>query len=782
MKRIGSIFAAVALAAAAHAQIAAKTNAPVMDLGPFFCATIKAPGANTTPKGIVVTVGDDKRAYVCYDEDLLRLSVGWTGDWLKTGNYFKEFSHPQPPEVAGTPMFRTPPGLPGWIKGDMFRDPRNLGQGPLPKDYAHYRGVYRDGEKVTVSYSVGSMNVIESPAFVKREDLGFFTRTFHIEKLDADWSIVAAEATGEPIVAGSVLSAVEGDKCIALAVNGGVKTRLEYNVGKFVVRLLGDVGAPATFEVAVWSGPTADLPKFVKANPGGMVIQSPAGAIKGGPARWPEPVLTHGMLGNSDGAYVADTITEPVPNPWSARTYFGGFDFFPDGRAAICTFHGDVWIVSGIEGNLENLTWKRCASGLFQPLGLKIVDGKIYVTCRDAIVRLNDLNNDGETDFYENFNNDTVATANYHEFCTDLQTDSQGNFYYFKASPWEPDVRTPHQGTCLKVSKDGSALEVFATGFSAPNGGAMDPGDVLTVSDSQGHWMPSSKLNLVKRGGFYGMTPTAHREMTLTAGTNTFTANPSDPDVRVKYQFKGWDAGTPQPTNYDQPICWLPMSADSSSGGQVWSASEKFGPLANHMFFMSHGRGTFFEVMTEEVEGVTQAAMIRLPFKLATGVMRGRENPRDGQIYLCGLRGWQSDGIKEGGFYRIRYTNKPVHLPTQFHVKPNGIAITFAEPLDEGSVKDVSSYSVEQWNYIYSGSYGSDDVSPDDPKKKGRDKVEVKSASLSPDKKTVTLEMSVRPVMQMKIKFALKASTGAPVNGEIYNTIHKVPLPSASLK
>jgi hypothetical protein len=39
---------------------------------------------------------------------------------------------------------------------------------------------------------------------------------------------------------------------------------------------------------------------------------------------------------------------------------------------------------------------------------------------------------------YENFNNDCVVTDNYHEFALDLLTDSKGNFYYAKGSPWEP--------------------------------------------------------------------------------------------------------------------------------------------------------------------------------------------------------------------------------------------------------------------------------------------------------------------------------------------------------
>ena len=106
----------------------------------------------------------------------------------------------------------------------------------------------------------------------------------------------------------------------------------------------------------------------------------------------------------------------------------GGFDYFSDAsRAAVCTWQGDVWIVSGLGKSLDSgktagqLTWKRIAAGLFQSLGLKIVDDRIYVLGRDQITRLVDLNNDGETDFYENFNNDAQVTEHFHEFAMALQ-------------------------------------------------------------------------------------------------------------------------------------------------------------------------------------------------------------------------------------------------------------------------------------------------------------------------------------------------------------------------
>jgi hypothetical protein len=769
MKQLFTAGLCAALVTASHAQ----NEALKTDYGPFFSATIQAPG-NITMKGVVATVGSTRNAYVCFDTDLIRVSVGWTGDWLKTGNYLREIVHPQPPRIAGTPVFSTKPG-PGWVRNGVLTDPRRNRQGPLPREHAHYRGLFRHGDRTVFSYQVGGMNVLETPGHVERGGIKMFTRTFRIDRVEDGWSIVVADAPGHPTVAGPVLSALEGDRCTAIAVIGDVPSELESANGKLMIKLSDRSRGPVLFQVAIWSGPPADLRKFAAAAEGPVQFPDMDALTRGGPARWPQPVVTRGVAGTNRAAYVVDALTEPVPNPWHTRTFFGGFDFFPDGRAAICTFHGDVWIVSGIDDRLEKLAWRRHASGLFQPLGLKIVNGTIYVLGRDQITRLHDLNSDGEADRYENFNNDTVVTPNYHEFCMDLQTDAQGNFYFFKGAPWTPDVQSPHQGTCLKVSPDGSRLEVFATGFRAPNGSGMGPDGELTVSDNQGHWMPSSKLNLVRAGGFYGMTPSAQRDLPLRFNDREVNANPSDPETRARLHIKGWDAGAQMPVAYDQPICWLPQNMDNSSGGQVWATSGKWGPLNGRMLFMSYGRGTLFEVMTEEVDGVTQAAMVRLPMKFATGIMRGRVNPRDGQVYVCGLRGWQTDGTREGGFYRVRYTGRPAHLPTAFHVKSNGVEITFSDALAAGSVADVANYSVEQWNYIYSGGYGSPEVSPDDPKKKGHDKVELKSARLAGDGRTVFLEMPVKPVHQMKIKYTLAAADGAEVRQEIYNTIHKVP-------
>src|SRR5262249_20617583 len=56
-------------------------------------------------------------------------------------------------------------------------------------------------------------------------------------------------------------------------------------------------------------------------------------------------------------------------------------------------------------------------------------------------------------------------------------------------------------------------------------------------------------------------------------------------------------------------------------------------------------------------------------------------------------------------------------------------------------------------NYLYTENYGSPDFSVANPKKQGRDPVEIASAKVSPDGKTVTLAIpGLKPVMQMLIK------------------------------
>ena len=92
---------------------------------------------------------------------------------------------------------------------------------------------------------------------------------------------------------------------------------------------------------------------------------------------------------------------------------------------AVATIGGDVWVVSGVDDDLLDLRWKRFAAGLYEPFGVTVVDGLVYVTCKDRLVRLHDRDGDGEADFYESFSADDDVSTYYHAFNFDLQTDGR---------------------------------------------------------------------------------------------------------------------------------------------------------------------------------------------------------------------------------------------------------------------------------------------------------------------------------------------------------------------
>jgi mono/diheme cytochrome c family protein len=469
----------------------------------------------------------------------------------------------------------------------------------------------------------------------------------------------------------------------------------------------------------------------------------------GGQPKWKQSITTKpSVIGSGDGPYVAEEITVPHDNPYRSWMRLGGFDFFEDGRrAAVCTWQGDVWIVEGIGSELDGdstLSWRRIASGMFQPLGLKIVGGEIYVTCRDQITILRDKNGDRETDFYENFNNDHQVTDHFHEFAVGLQTDAEGNFYYAKCARHALEAVVPHHGTLLKVSKDGSKTEIVARGYRAPNGVCVNDDGTFFLSDQEGHWTPKNRINWVKPGGFYGNMMAYH-------------------DHR--------DAD-----DFEPPVCWMHNDYDRSPAEQVWVTSDKWGLPASSLLTLSYGTGEIHLVLREMIDGQMQGGLVRLPITdFPTGVMRGRFHPGDGQLYACGLFGWSSNKTSPGGFYRIRYTGKPVHMPVQMQATLEGLAITFTEPLDRESATNDRNWTASRWQYRRSQEYGSEDYRISRPQRQGRDRVRVSAVELSDDNRTVRLALEdMRPAMQLEVRYQIKSADGANLSNVIHHTVHRL--------
>jgi len=696
-----------------------------MEFGQALFWTLQVASNNIAYKGIAIRVDPGAggvtggRAWILYDHDTLRVAAAWTGhefvDWK--GIAF-DGSHQTHTSIRGTPAFVNPVG-PGWAKPGtaQFEDPRAHGRdgkpyGPLPREWAHYQGTYLHGDRVVLAYTVGDARVLESPSLENDR----FVRTLNIGRATSDLLLrVAPDSTGVTL-AGSTPAILE-------QANGFHQVRIAAAATPLRFKLLLGRGGPRASPAA--ERQAEDLEPFTR----------------GGPARWTQPVVTQPVLGSDTGPFAVDDLTAPrlVANPWHSWMRFGGFDFFPDGlRAAICTWNGDVWLVDGLEGNLSELRWKRIASGLFQPLGVKVVDGRIYLTCRDQIARLQDLNGDGEIDFIENFNNDHQVTEHFHEFAMGLQTDAQGNFYYAKSARHALPALVPHHGTLLRVSADGLRTEIVANGFRAANGVCVNDDGTFFVTDQEGHWTPKNRINWVRPGRFYGNLYGYHEQ-----------TSEADADM-------------------EQPLVWITNEMDRSPGELLWVTSKRWGALRGSLLNLSYGTGRIFLVPHETVRGQKQGGVVRLPIpELPTGVMRGRFHP-DGSLFACGLFGWAGNRTVDGGFYRIRPTGQPLGLPVQLHATAHGVRLGFTEALDPASAGDAENYSVKVWSLKRSKDYGSKHID--------EHTLRVTRASLASDPKQVLLEIpELAPTWCMEIRYSLRLADGTPVRDRIHNTVHQLP-------
>ncbi|PQO33399.1 heme-binding protein [Blastopirellula marina] len=462
-------------------------------------------------------------------------------------------------------------------------------------------------------------------------------------------------------------------------------------------------------------------------------------ATQGTPARWTEVLETKTVPGTEGGPFAADVLTLPDNNPWNAQMRLTGFDFYPGSdRAAVCAWDGDVWLVDGLMANDGALRWRRIASGLFQPLGLKIVNGAIYVTCRDQIVILRDLNGDLETDYYECFNNDHQVTEHFHEFAMGLQVDDDGNFYYAKSARHALTAVVPHHGTLLRVSPDGSKTDILATGFRAANGVCLNPDGTFVVTDQEGHWNPKNRINWVEPGGFYGNMYGYH-------------------DVTDESD----DAMVP-------PLVWITNEFDRSPAELLWVPKDCWGNLGGSLLNLSYGYGKVYIVPFETVDGVKQGGMCELPLpQFPTGIARGRFSPADGQLYACGMFAWGSNQQQPGGFYRIRRTEQSVYLPIGLNATIDGVQMTFSGKLDPATATNPDNYAITAWNLLRSKNYGSKHLN-ERPWK-------VSAAKLSADGTTVALTLpEIEPTWGMEIRCFLKSAEGKPVEVRIHNTIHRL--------
>lgn len=768
--------AAPILAAVLAGRAPAASDGPFADFiepdFPFITSTVDArplgaafsPG-NVATRGLVVQLGNG--GWALFDPDLLRMAAAWTGDAVSLTT-MAQISYQEPgnknnqiPTILGKPVFTT--GIyPGWTAGDPdFRDPRapgpnpaDPGRGPLPAEQARWSGVYTVGDRAVLAYTVGGTELYEQPGSVKVGDQVGIVRTLRTGRIAAPLTLVAAEAPAAErfVVRGNTAIAQQrgSDTVTAVSVVGAPRgARLQVERDRYLTLRL-PAGGGSLFRVVVWRGPAAERAAFDRMLRGRTEM---ADFRRGGPARWAGAEVTRGTRSPDTAAYVTDAIAVPIPNRWRRNVRVADVDFLGDGRAAVVTFEGDVWMVAGIDDGLDELRWSRFASGLYEPMSVQVVNDEVYVYGREGIVRLHDLNDDGEADYYENFTNLVHQSIESREFPLSMDEKPGGGFYVSRGAALDNGPRTSpsimpgfragsrHAGTVVEISADGRSASYFATGLREPFIATHPVTGVVAASDQQGNFVPTTPVYLLKRGGFYGVVPTAYRD--------------------------------PVPVEVDEALAWIPHQVDRSGAGEAWVTGDRMGFGGDALVHVSYGRPGVFRVYADSAAGSRVGGVIPLLRSFTAPALKAQYNPADGHLYLTGFTIWDTNAKGVTAFNRVRYTGRPSPLPLAARAGTQGVVLTFAAPLDP-AVADAARFRVQRWNYRRTSAYGSGNFRLDGLP--GRDTLRVASAHLSTDRRSLLLVLpEMTEAMQMSVAYDLRPGAERALSDTLHLTLNRAP-------
>ncbi|RYD30861.1 MAG: hypothetical protein EOP87_15855, partial [Verrucomicrobiaceae bacterium] len=591
---------------------------------PFFSSVLDArkvegaPADNLTPRGLVLPMGQD--CWVCFDVDLLRVSAVWRGKGvtprsLATASY----------QVAGTKTAEGQTDLPKpdgtvWMANGLypgvqsgealeFKDPREAapspeepGRGPLPADWGRFRAVRLTQAGACLEYEAAGARVSEWWSAREGEGVPIVERRLRCEGVEKPLLLVLGHApAGDPALKVN-LSPAEGAELIQT--EGTWAVRVQPSAKPVELRVSFAMGAEVSWsDERNVTAAAADLPSE---------------------RRWQEEVTTTGRRSEKAAAYVIDDILLPLDNPWHRNVRLADIGFFRDGTAAVVTLDGDVWLIRGLSGDLDSVRWQRFTSGLHEPLGLVVRDETIFVFDRNGVWRLRDSDGNGEADTHDLFSNAFAQTAETREFPMGMRDGPDGSFILAKGGQ-QGTTLGKHNGTLLRISPDGSRAEVLARGLRQPFVGVHPRTGLITASDQQGHYVPSTPLYVIEGDRYYGFLP-------------------------------GFLPKEKYPAPIAEPLTWIPHAVNASASAQAWLTGAKMGALNDALIHIGYNRPELFVVRMHERGTRPHAAVMSLTRDLAFSPLAGAVNPVDGQFYVTGFQVWGTSAPRISGLARLRHT------------------------------------------------------------------------------------------------------------------------------
>jgi hypothetical protein len=592
-------------------------------------------------------------------------------------------------------------------------------------------GYYVNSNNVIYRRNIAGIECLDMPMVEYNGEIPIYSRTFQWQADAPTMRFLMPEPAAGLIEKEAEISTAYKDGIFRIRLTGTVNSLIYEIQGAGEISVAQKNATTQASLPACKKGQTLRISCWLtKSENANQLTAKPIAALatltRGGPTFFPKTTTVKGQL-NADPAahgsgYAMDDIPVPIHNAYGTPMTTSGLTFDDKGDSYISTLVGDIWKVSGLSGNLEQVVWKRFASGIPNPLGLKMVGDVLYVTAVGGIMKLHDFNHDGEADYYERFTKQNLQLGGQGQENQNLETDANSNFYLCGAAG------------IFRISADGAKVEKISDRARNSLGLGVRP-DGLALSDSS--------------------------EGNPGNGTCTIYESNHPENEKSVSKFKR--------------ILYLPRGIDNSPGSRIFLNNPAFGPLGQSIVGTSFGSGSIYAILRDPNQGTPQAAMIKLPMETSSGAARIALHPLTKEIFVVGFDGWGDLAVDEGCLHRIRYTGEKCLLPIAWRAYRNGISVSFNEPLDAAQIKSPQFFA-QQWNYIdATHTYGSPEYSVRHPEMIGHDHLTILSTHLSEDKKELFLEIKdLLPAMCTQLSGHLKAINGAELKLNLFATLNQL--------
>jgi len=361
--------------------------------------------------------------------------------------------------------------------------------------------------------------------------------------------------------------------------------------------------------------------------------------------------------------------------------------WLPDGRLALTSLKGQVWVLSDSDGDGLPDSPVLFAEGLAAPYGVVADGNDLLVSHKPEVLRLRDRDADGRADEFTVLAAGWGYSDDYHDWTAGLVRDSRGDLYVGLGSDYSQKGRAADndrwRGTVLRLDASGR-IEPFAYSMRFPMGLAVDDRDRLFATDNQGVQNTWNELNHLQRGRHYGV-PSRHD---TAAGVVA-----ESPALMIPHPW----------TRSVNAVAFFPRDYPVRD-------------LAGQGVGCEYDTQCLIRFSLQEVDGVMQGACYRFSRLPGAGEQSELLGPiacgfsADGGLWIGSIRdsGWQGAG-NTGCLEVLRPTGGRLNGIREIRAVSGGFEVDFFERLPGGIGGRPEDWDVQSATRVWKGSYATAD-------------------------------------------------------------------------